>query len=82
MLWASFVDNKYALGVARSESGEITGPWVHEKQPLYRQDGGHGMIFRTFDDRLMLTIHTPNKTPNERPIFLPIEEADGKLKML
>lgn len=82
MLWASFVDSKYALGVARSENGKVTGPWIHERQALFQQDGGHGMIFRTFEGRLMLTIHTPNRTPNERPIFLPVEEADGRLKML
>jgi arabinan endo-1,5-alpha-L-arabinosidase len=79
MLWASFIDNRYALGVARSDSGSVTGPWVHEAQPLYQNDGGHGMIFRDLHGGLMLTIHTPNKTPNERPIFIPIEERDGKL---
>ncbi|MDF2922375.1 MAG: glycoside hydrolase [Paenibacillaceae bacterium] len=82
LLWASFVHNRYAIGVARSESGLITGPWVHEEQALYQQDGGHGMLFRTFDGQLMLTIHTPNKTPNERPVFLPVTEEQGRLRMV
>lgn len=81
LLWASFVENRYALGVARSESGSITGPWVQDGRALYQQDGGHGMIFRTLEDQLMLTIHTPNKTPNERPIYLPVRETDGWLRM-
>lgn len=81
LLWASFVNNRYALGTARSASGEITGPWVHDGKALYQNDGGHGMLFRSFTGQLMLTIHTPNKTPNERPVFLPVEESEGWLLM-
>lgn len=40
MLWASFIRNTYALGVSRSATGRVTGPWVHEAKPLYREDGG------------------------------------------
>ncbi|MDC3416009.1 glycoside hydrolase family 43 protein [Aquibacillus salsiterrae] len=79
LLWASFVDNVYAQGIARSLTGKITGPWEHEKIPIYQQDGGHGMIFKTFEGKSILTLHAPNKTPNERPIFIDIVEQDGKL---
>ncbi|MBB3111613.1 beta-xylosidase [Paenibacillus phyllosphaerae] len=82
MLWASFIDNKYALGIASSASGSVQGPWQQEEKPLFRRDGGHGMIFRTYEGGLMLTIHTPNRTPDERPIFLPIEERDGRIVVL
>jgi len=41
--------------------------------------GGHGMPFRTFAGELTLTIHIPNGTPNEQPIFLPVREDAGKL---
>jgi beta-xylosidase len=74
MLWASFIDNMYALGIAKSASGTVMGPWQHEKKALFQRDGGHGMVFRTFDGRLLLTIHTPNRTPDERLIFMEIEE--------
>ncbi|WP_088102754.1 glycoside hydrolase family 43 protein [Halalkalibacter urbisdiaboli] len=79
MLWASFVNNVYAQGISRSVSGNVTGPWVHEEHPLYLNDGGHGMIFRTFANQLILTLHTPNKTPLERPIFITLSEMNGKL---
>jgi len=79
MLWASFIRNSYALGVARSANGKVTGPWVHEEQALYQSDGGHGMIFQAFSGELVLTVHTPNQTPDERPVFLNISEKDGKL---
>jgi arabinan endo-1,5-alpha-L-arabinosidase len=81
MLWASFIGRTYALGVARSATGRVTGPWVHDENALFSSDGGHGMIFRTFDGRLMLTVHTPNKTPLERPVFLELAEHDGKLSL-
>ncbi|WP_201305435.1 glycoside hydrolase family 43 protein [Paenibacillus puerhi] len=77
MLWASFIDNRYALGVARSASGSVLGPWEHEPEALYRNDGGHAMVFRAFDGRLMLAIHTPNQTPHERPLFLELTSGPG-----
>ncbi|WP_207952263.1 glycoside hydrolase family 43 protein [Paenibacillus turpanensis] len=80
MLWASFREGRYALGIARSESGSVKGPWVHEAEPFYQDDGGHGMIFRTFDGRLMVTIHAPNKTPEERPYFFEVTLSGGALK--
>jgi hypothetical protein len=69
------------MGVARSRTGTILGPWEQDPEPLFAEDGGHGMVFRTLDDRLMLTLHAPNDTPNERPRFLPVEEADGRITL-
>lgn len=82
MLWAGFIDNRYALGVAVSASGDVAGPWTHEAEPLYRDDGGHGMVFRTFGGERVLTIHAPNRTPQERPIFLRVAEAEGRIRVL
>jgi len=79
MLWSSFIDGRYVQGLARSTSGHLTGPWVHEHEPLYRDDGGHGMLFRTFTGALMLALHQPNRYPDERPLFLPIAECGDNL---
>lgn len=78
MLWSGFGDEGYTLGVAYSENG-VHGPWVQDPEPLFRTDGGHGMIFKNLDGQLMLTLHSPNETPLERPHFFLIEERDGKL---
>lgn len=51
---------------AVSTSGELTGPWW-QLRPLVRDDSGHGMLFRTFDDRLMTVLRRP------------FENARGKL---
>jgi len=80
MLWASFIDNRYALGLARSRSGDVLGPWEQAPDPLYRDDGGHGMVFRTFGGERLLAVHAPNQTPDERPIFLRLKEADGGIR--
>ena len=78
MLWSSMTATGYCIGLSVSKSGSIDGPWQHGEQPLFSADGGHGMVFRAKSGELYLTIHTPNKTPNERPIFLKLaENSDG-----
>lgn len=79
MLWSSYKNGKYAQGIAKSESGQIQGPWLQSDDPLFEGDGGHGMIFKTFDDEVMLTLHSPNDTPNERVIFIKLKEHNGQL---
>lgn len=79
MLWSSKGECGYAMGYAKSASGTIDGPWVQRREALITADGGHGMIFTTFEGELMLTYHAPNNTPDERPIFVPIEERGGEL---
>lgn len=70
MLWSSFGEDGYVEALVRSESGEITGPWIHDADLLYQKDGGHGMIFQTFEGQLYLTLHTPNETLKEHPTFI------------
>ncbi|HNT35327.1 MAG TPA: glycoside hydrolase family 43 protein [bacterium] len=82
MLWSSFSATGYTTGVARSLSGEIHGPWLQDPEPIYAKDGGHAMLFRTFEGQLMLSLHTPNKSPHERALFLPIAECEGRLHLL
>lgn len=79
MLWSSKGEKGYALGVSRATSGNILGSWIHDSQTLFDKDGGHGMVFETFEGQLMLVIHEPNDTPNERPVFFSMEEKSGDL---
>ena len=81
MLWSSFSTKGYAMGVARSESGTIEGPWVHEKEPIWKEDGGHGMIFRAFDGRLFITLHQPNEPHKERAVFRELLEEGGTIRL-
>jgi beta-xylosidase len=81
MLWSSFGVHEYAMGTARSETGTIEGPWIQGSEPIWAANGGHGMVFRTFDGRLFMSLHTPNETPNERAVFVPLVETDGSLRV-
>lgn len=73
MLWSSLGVAGYAMGGARSLSGSVLGPWVQEDEPIWDEDGGHGMVFHSFDGHPYLTLHTPNDTPNERAVFVPLD---------
>jgi hypothetical protein len=80
LLWSSFGDDgAYQIGIARSESGTIRGPWKQNDAPLYAADGGHGMVFRGFDGKLRLAIHSPNGTPHERAAFIEVVEKNDTL---
>lgn len=58
MIWTSWVYNAYTQGVAYSESGTLDGPWIQEKKPITPPDFGHGMLFRTFDGKLLMSVHS------------------------
>ncbi len=78
-LWASFSEKGYTQGLAKSDNGEITGRFV-QLPPIDMADAGHGMLFRTLEGELVLTLHSPNVHPGERPHFIPMEEADGAIR--
>lgn len=77
MLWSSWYHGDYAMTVSVSPSGKITGPWHHQVRPIV-EHGGHGMVFRTKSNRLVLTYHSPNDTPNERAVFQPLSRLMSK----
>ncbi len=83
MLWSNYSRHGYAVGYARSKSGEIWGPWEQESIPLYVMDGAHCMLFKRFDGQLMMALHAPNH-PHEkkRMLLFEMEEKGGKLAIL
>lgn len=58
MLWTSWVFDIYTQGVAYSESGTLDGPWIQEKEPVTPPNFGHGMMFRTFEGKLLMSVHS------------------------
>ena len=72
MIWSNMLEGSgYSVIQCKSATGKITGPW-HMFTPLFRGDGGHGMLFRTFDGKLQLTLHQPNGGEAERMKLFPI----------
>ena len=83
MLWSSFGPNSlYKVGIARSESGTLAGPWVQDEAPIYTNHGGHPMLFETFDGQLIMSLHAPNH-PREavRVQLIPMEETEDDLRI-
>jgi beta-xylosidase len=79
MIWSSFgKDGKYKVGLARSTSGKLEGPWEQQEKLLYTDDGGHAMLFKTFDGQLMMSLHTPNHHPSH-PAFIPMRDEGDTL---
>jgi hypothetical protein len=48
-------------------------------EPLFAANGGHGMILKTFDDRLLLVLHQPNSSPKERARFFELTNTGETL---
>ena len=81
MLWSSAGRKGYAMGMAVSEGG-IGGPWRHIEEPLFAEDGGHGMVFR-FRGKTYVCLHCPNEPHmSERPRFFEAEEREDRLVLL
>ncbi len=75
MIWSTMLPEKgYCVLLTHSESGKISGPWKEQKI-IYEQNGGHGMIFSSFDDQLMMALHQPNSSPGERLHLFQITES-------
>jgi len=58
MLWSSYRDHLYVETLAHSTSGKLRGPWKQD-DVLVGNDSGHGMLFESFDGKLMLVLHQP-----------------------
>ncbi|MBR5409205.1 MAG: family 43 glycosylhydrolase [Clostridia bacterium] len=79
MIWSTFIHG-YAQCLAVSESGGVTGPW-RQLPPLFTEDGGHGMLFRDLESGLRLTLHCPNRSLDERPVFFRAKEHAGGIEI-
>ena len=82
MIWSSLGKGRYMVGQARSESGNVKGPWIQSKRLVFSKNGGHGMIFRTFDGILTLALHQPNNPEGaERLKLFRIKDKGDHIKI-
>ncbi len=82
MIWTSWVYDVYTQGVAYSESGTLDGPWIQEKEPITPPNFGHGMLFRTFEGKLLMSVHS-HKSINGRyhrvPHLFEVDDSGDKI---
>ena len=64
LLWSTFTETGYSIVQSRSKTG-VFGEYIFEKF-LFTEDGGHCMVFETFNGERLLALHQPNVTPFER----------------
>ena len=73
MLWSSFGEEGYTLALAHSESNTVHGPWKQEPELLFSKNGGHGMLFKSIEGKLMVSLHSPNVNLDEKPVFFEVK---------
>ena len=78
MIWSTCPPNGYYQSLCISETGSVKGPW-RQMPPLYTKDGGHGMLFRDLTGDLRLTLHSPNTSMQEHPVFFRVSEENRNL---
>jgi hypothetical protein len=58
MLWSSYRNGLYVETLAYSTTAKLRGPWK-QGEVLVGNDSGHGMLFESFDGKLMMVLHQP-----------------------
>jgi hypothetical protein len=48
---------------------------------VYAKDGGHAMLFTTFEGKLMMVLHSPNG-PGAQPHIFEMEDTGETLKIV
>ncbi len=86
MIWTGWRSGVYVQSVSYSDNGKINGKWTHSKCPITPDNHGHGMLFRTFDGQLLMSIHSNrnidlNAQHFERhPVFFVMDDSGDELR--
>jgi beta-xylosidase len=80
MIWTSGGYTGYTVGIAISDSGKLAAPWRQQDEPIFGEDGGHGMLFTRFDGQLMMALHAPNDR-SARPRLFEMEDTGETLRI-
>jgi hypothetical protein len=84
ILWTNCSPYGYAVGIAKSLSGEIFGPWQQYDKPLYCHDGAHASIFTRFADGMLMMplYHLGRNGPGITTIIEEVEEYNGRIEIV
>lgn len=78
VLWSSYGSDGCAIGM--SWINYTVGRWEHAPEPLWSEDGSGPMLFETFDGRLVMAFHQPDRGP-ERARFFEMEDLGVTLRL-
>lgn len=86
IFWTSWNNGVYTTGVAYSVSGKMEGPWQQLQDPILPGNFGHAMLFRDFDGRYMMAVHSNRNLPGggkeRHPFFFEVDLSGDELKVL
>lgn len=78
MMWSTIANGSYHQCLAVSDNGEIDGKWL-QLESIFTKDGGHGMLFNSLNGEMTLTLHCPNTSLRERPVFFTLEDNGERI---
>lgn len=68
----------------KSPEGGLAGPWIQEPEPLTPPNHGHGMIFRDFNGRYLISLHS-HRSENgryiRRLVLFEVDMSGDKIKL-
>ncbi|MDE6722058.1 MAG: family 43 glycosylhydrolase [Bacteroidaceae bacterium] len=88
MLWTSWHGDRYVQGVAYSTTGSLMGAWRQEALPVTPDNYGHGMLFRTLEGQLLMSIHSHRNIDlgkqwfERHPTFFVCDDSGDKLRVV
>lgn len=89
ILWTNCTPYGYAVGIARSTSGEIWGPWEQFDRPVYCLDAGFASMFRRHSDGMLMMPacavgrdYAGVRGPGVRTLLFEMEERDGLVELV
>jgi hypothetical protein len=82
MLWSGWGKERYQQLVCYSESGTLAGPWIQEPEPFLGNNSGHGMLFRTFEGKLIYLVHHAEGRGPRKPQYWNVDDSGDKLVLL
>ena len=79
MLWATWGKERYFQAICYSESGTIAGPWIQAPEPFLADNSGHGMLFKTFEGKLIYVVHHSEGNGPRKPQYWTVDDSGDKL---
>lgn len=81
MTWSNYVKGHgYCVILTESATGRIRGPWINQ-HIVYGENGGHGMLFSTFEGKLKFALHYPERRGWEHLCLLDVEDTGDDLRL-
>ena len=88
MIWTGWRSGVYVQGVSYSDNGKLNGKWSHSKCPITPDNHGHGMLFRTFDGQLLMSMHSnrnidlANQKFERHPELFVMDDSGDELRVI